>query len=596
MEVSVEKNPTEIDKVILEVQKKIYGEREEKLTPLEINRLFQSQITPEFNLIIYKALEKKAIDPDNSMLHLIPKTKTKEFLVPLALCIRFGADTNMYLNIPKLGTVHILGYIYNILGNNPAIDQDLLDIIVIMLMAKGSRPSLPMFDKRAGEIRSEMNIGYDTILNKLSVGDASEISKIVDNNSSTSISIILDIPELATRPYVEKDFCLSVKFFSNYVIDKIPIPTTKIIMDYKSLEDTVHNFNYKAFAKLLNKGQSPSYLMINKLIIGIRDRKKSGKIIVSQELERMLLDAIDSGTQLDVDQMNIVGIIGKDLLDAVNRKYEQPYWKKICKIPNRKILPAELKHLAVSLNIDPTMNHAGICQTIDKLSKSDKESLKEAARKRQQLRLTSDLSNMNEFLGEKPPILTCRNVGTMPHNPMDYNDINLAYYRDDQLAVWCFTSDTFAELVETKTNPYSSAPLPTSFITQLQYQIDVLKKLGIDAGRGEIGIYTSKIPQTFSVAIDNLENKDIINEKSSSKAVDAFVQLASMNSISPETIKNLTKKRMIYALRSINYEVDLTQLSTGHALVTTARVVNYINRNDQDSIPSFFDSLNTFGQ
>lgn len=244
--------------------------------------------------------------------------------------------------------------------------------------------------------------------------------------------------------------------------------------------------------------------------------------------------------------------------------------------------------MAISLNIDPTAGHGSICETISKLSKSDKESLKEAARKRQSLRMASDLGNMNEFLGEKAPVLVCRNSSTMSHSPSDYNDINLAYYRDSQGAIWCFTSDMFADLVESKTNPYSSAVLPPSFVTQVQYQIDVLKKLGIDAGHGEIGIYSAQIPQTFSVAIDSLENKDVVNEKSSSRAVNAFIELAAMNSVSPDTIKNLKKDRMIDALRSIGYNVDLSQLGTGHALVTTARMVNYINKTEPDSIAPFF--------
>lgn len=605
----IRKNPTEVDKVIAEVQKKIFGQREEKLTPLEINRLFQSHITPEFNLIIYKALQKKAIDPDNSMLHIIPRTKTKEFLVPLALCIRFGADTNMYVNLPKLGTVHLLGYIYNILGGTTGIDEDVLDTIVIMLMAKGSRPSLPMFDKRAGEIRTESDInvnsisvldwlrdkGFETILDRLPVGDPSGIQKVIDNNSSASISIILDVPELSSRPYTEKDFGLAVKFFSSYAIDKIPLPTTKVIMDYKSLDDAVSHFNYEAFNKLLNRGQSPSYLMMNKLIIGIKNHKKTGKIIAAQELERMLLDAIDTGIQLDVDQMNIISTTSKDLLDSVNKRYEQPYWKKICKIQkSSKPIPEELKHLAISLNIDSTASHSLVCETISKLSKSDKESLKDAARKRQQLRMASEMGNMNEFLGEKAPLLVCRNTSTMSHNPLDYNDINIAYYRDDQGAIWCFTSDMFADLVESGTNPYSSAILPGSFKNQLVYQLEVLKKLGIDASRGEVGIYTSQVPQTFSAAIDSLDNNDVVTERASSRAVANFIQLAAMNSVSPDTIKNLTKPRMNDSLRSIDYYVDLSELGTGHALVTTARVVNFINKTNPDSIPGFFDSLNTF--
>jgi hypothetical protein len=611
-----------------EVQKKIYGQRNEQLTPIEINRLFQSSITPEFNLTIYRGLQRNAINPDITILQAIPRARTKEYLIPIALCLRFGADANMYVDAPKLGTVHILGYVYSILGDpsekfrskyessqsNPA-DENVLTTIVLMLIAKGSRSSLPMFDRKGGRIRddgSETTItpsslsvaewlndqGYQTILDRVNIGDISELQRAVDTESLTILSILLDDPSLMSREYESRDMTLSIRSFSPISFDKTPISNIKVMMDYKSLDDAVVYLNSVAFDKLVAHGQLPSYILINKILIGMKGYKNSGRIMAVQELEKMLVSSVSIGVQLDQDQIGIISVMGQDILESITRQYDQPYWRKICRAQDKTSqgeLPEPLRRLAISLNIDPTLSRAAICDNINTLSKSDKEALKEAARRRQQLRMATDLGSMNEFIGDKIPNLVCRNKSLLSNDPFDYNDVDIAYYRDDQGATWCFSSDSFSAILESGVNPYNSTLLPDSFKEQLRYQINVLKRLGIDASHGEVGIYTSRAPITFSKSIDSLDTKDTISEKPSEHSLNIFIQLGSRNGISSDTIRNLSKERMMDALRSIDYNINLSPLSTSHALVTTARIIDYINQADgpsSNSIKIFFDSIN----
>lgn len=601
--VVVRKHSTEVDKIILEVQKKILGERAEKLTPLETNKLFQAPFTAEFNLILDRALKSGAVEPDTCLLHLLPKVTTQEALIPVALCLRQGVDTNMYVNAPSLGTVHLLGYIHTL-----GLEEKLLDTLIIMLVFKGSRSSLPMFDKTAGKVKPETKInvnaisvldwikdqGYESILPEIVLASPQEIQELVDVPSAQVLSVILEDQRISPEKYTPEEMSVAIKFFSNQLVEKIPLPEETVLMDYKSLDDAVNAYNHEAFKILLSRGQVPSYLLVNKIILGMRDHKQAGKVLAVQALEHMLLDAVDVGVQLDVDQMSLLTALGRDVVEAVTKHYEEPYWKKVCRNQKgNKPLPEKLKHLAISLNIDPD-SHASVCEQVTKLSRSDKEALKEAARKRQQLRFSSEMSNMNEFLGEKAPTLTCRNASVLPESPFDYNDVNLAYYRDEQGAIWCFTSETFESLLETGVNPYNSAELPPTFKDQVAFQLETLKKLGIDAAHGELGIYTSQVPQTFSAAIDSLSEKDKVSEKSSSKAVDKFLQLAAVYSVSPETIKRLTKTKMESALAAAGYHLELHSLSTGHALVTLARLALFMNEVDQNSLSVFFDALNTF--
>lgn len=603
------------DSMLNEVQKKIYGERAQPLTSIEIYRLFQSPITPEFNLVLYRAFERKAIDPDIAILQAIPLAKSENYLIPIALCLKFGADVNMYVSAPNIGTVHILGYTYITLGTStdrfsqiPLADSQILTVIALMLLAKGSRSSLPMFNPNAGKIMSDRNTGprslsvrewlteqgYNTVLDKIFVGDSGEYQKNINKDSLAILSIMLDMPTLMGREYDPSDMTLAIRSYSGISFEKIPTPKIMVNMDYKSLDESVYYLNASAFDRLIKRGQLPSYLLINKILMLMITYRKYDRVIAVQELEKMLLASIAMGTQLDQDQLAIVSVMGSDILNSVRTEYDQPYWRKICKTPSTITdVPDSLRKLALSLNIDQTQPKTAICENLSNLSRADKESLKEAAKRRQQMRLDSELGTMNEFMNGKTPNLTVRNKTLLQHDPLDYNDIDIAYYRDAQGAVWAFSSDTFATILEGGINPYNRTVLPESFKDKLRYQIDVLKKLGIDANKGEIGIYASKVPITFSESIDSLTTKDTISERASAQSLDVFKQLAIQNNISMETINTLTKAQMTNALRSINYNVNFDTLSTPHALVTTSRIIEYVNKTDPDSVGFFFSALNT---
>lgn len=592
-------NTSHTDTMLNEIQKKLYGQRKEKLSAVEIHRLFQTPITPEFNLLIYRALQRQAINPDVTILQVIPRAVSKEYLITIAMCLRFGADSNMYVEAPRLGTIHILGYVYSMLGNGQIVDESVLNTIVLMLLLSSSRPSMPIFDSKGGRIRepgdtqpiSSLTVtewlneqGYNTLLNDLPAWNADELKQVVDKESMVILSILLDNPALMTREYLPQDMSLAIRSFSP--IDKIPVSDDKILMDYTSMSEAVTHLNADAYDKLLKKGLDPSYLLINKILISLRTYHTEGNISASQELQRMLISSVSLGIQLDQDQMNIVSTLGRDILEAVMKEYEQPYWRKICRATDSKQqLPDQLRRLAISLNIDPNSSRTAVCENISNLAKSDKEALKEAARRRQQLRMASDLGTMNEFLGNKTPTLVCRNKSLLPHDPLDYNDVDLAYYRDDQGAVWCFGSDSFSSLLESGVNPYNSTILPESFKVELRYRIDLLNQLGIDSTR----VY--RAPMTFSQSIESLTAKDIVNEKGSVEITNTFIQIAAQNNISAETIKSLTKDQMIAAFRSIGYEVNLSPLSTSHALIATAHIVVYLQRNDPTAVAPFFDSI-----
>ena len=77
----------------------------------------------------------------------------------------------------------------------------------------------------------------------------------------------------------------------------------------------------------------------------------------------------------------------------------------------------------------------------------------------------------------------------------EYNDIDIAYYKDDAGAVWCFTSDQFDRLRDNKTNPYTNNFLPENTIKHIcrLYQNLLSKSIDLNkSGRDDDTIINSE--------------------------------------------------------------------------------------------------------
>jgi hypothetical protein len=643
-----------------QVQRKIYGQRIEDITPVETYEFFKAPVTPEFNLILLRALQVKALDPDVSILQALATATNKQYLIPIALCLREGVDTNMYVAMPGVGTIHLLGYIYlsfiklygdevfnqasyvsttdenalpwnntynPITYNTPSEDlivhessnynlNDsvvLLNVVVLMLLIRGSRPQMPMFDDNAGKIAPPDDIvkrfqtnytvvrtnnsrisvvdwlrsqGYNTVLEQITIGVAANLQTVIDDNSMNLLSIILDDPTIRGRDYVASDYDLAIQAYSSVVIQQIPIPTDIVIMDYRVLNMAVDYLNAAVFINLVNQGYEPSYLLLTKIIVAMKIYYDLKHAVSYQELEKMLMASLNAGIQLDNDLIAIVSTIGSNLLDAVMKVYKQPYWKKVCNAKGTEV-PEALRKLAMSLNIGID-GKAGICDRLLALSRADKEALKQAARVRQQQRMSADVATTDQYLNDKTPTVMCHNRSLLAHDPDEYNDIDIAYYKDDQGAVWCFTSDAFNTLLKTRMNPYNNTALPQFFLDKVSYQLNMLQRLGLE---NITQIITMKAPMTYGEALDKLNEVDVISNIESEDAVNTFIQLGVQNNFSLLSIRDLTKEQMMAALRTIGYDIDLKLLTDSHALIITARLLKYVASKRADAVPVFFASL-----
>lgn len=600
----------------VEIQDKILGKRDNDITGIETRNFMREDINPEFNFVLKKGLEDNALDPSLTILQAISYANDYKILIPIGLCLRYGADPNMYVNAPKLGKIHVLGYVYSNLykGSNPKINKSVVDSIILMFLLAGARKSMPIYDEKAGKIK-DINYnygnntssvsewvelqGYDTFLNKIVGNNIENLNDLVDKDSINILSILLDDDRITIDNYTSLQKRMVVEALCEKKLENFKISDDKDLLDNLFLKESVLYINSLAFKKGVETGYIPSYPLINQIVVLMRKYKNSQDIVIMQEYQKMLIESIKYGAQLDQDQLSIISVVGSDVLQSIMKEYERPFWKKSCQfldnapdnVDNVNINDP-LKKLAISLNINPHLNKKSICEKLTNLSKTDPDVVKTASKSRQEARMISEMATVDEYANNNKPKLSCRNKSLLKNDPNDYNDLEIAYFRDDQGAIWCIPSDMFASIIESGKNPYNETLFPSTFIDYITYKSNVLKKMGVAVDLGEMGIYSSKIPMSFSEAIDSLTVKDKISEKTSEEALNKFRQLASENNISPATINSLSKLKMKQALRSINIDVDLTPLSISHSLITTARIITELDKSYPDLVSRFFSSLN----
>src|SRR5579871_6147875 len=366
----------------------------DQLSPEDIRQLFASfdSVNATFVLTLLTALRKQKMNPSDALIQLIPYIQTRDYLIPLGIILRFESNTNEYVYIAdQKQNIHLLGYFYITLRDK--IDPAVLNKIITLLVIKGARWTMPFYDQKAGETetsdlltmgrQSSISVqewlnsnGYTTIFNKLS-GD---IGSMVDPMLLTEMAILLD-----RRTLIVGDITgispdnneLIIRAHANSFVNDIPIPDkndTKYPIDNALLSMTITYLNDTAFDIIMSRGYLPSYLLVNRIIKCIVENTRSKNQIVRRALVNMISTAAEKGIQFDKDQMFLISDSGRDSYDLVMKSYSDPYWKKICVTQN--VPPTlELKQLAFSFNLDPSMSKKNICDALESISKISPERL-----------------------------------------------------------------------------------------------------------------------------------------------------------------------------------------------------------------------------
>lgn len=590
------------------VQEHLLGRRNVPLTPQEVAALFAAPITLEFNLLLLRGLQRVVtgsivLDPQLALIQALTNAYNEEYLIPVALCLRYGADPNIYVNMPNVGVVHLLGYMYITLDDNGLsslmagkrqADPITINTLAALLVAKGARASMPMFesiDPNNPRIMSSAPVsvrewlseqGYVTVLDQIDVGSYTDLVNSLGVDKATKISIVLDLPQMKGREYVDTDLNLAIRSHSLVAINQIPIPTTRKWMDNAAMILTVDNLNADAFERLVQAGYMPSYILLNHMITSMKHYQSKGDTIAIVELERILKYSISTGAQLDQAQYDLVSTLGGPILSSINNSYDRPYWNKICSSPTSDLPPA-LQRLAISLGVDPGLTKAGVCTELNRMSQTDRGQLIQAARQRQQERLNANLGSPSQFINGNMANLSCQYGELLAHDPMSYNDMDLASYKSDDGNIYCFTSDQFGDLLDSKRNRYTQEPLPPAFLIMLRGKMDTLRLLGLTGP-----VYATRVPETFDQALTKLDSKDSVGSRNSDLTVEKFLLLGADAGVNSKILTSATKDQLLAALNTVGYTISFDFLSASHALITTAYIVNQLSTQMQGA---FFDSL-----
>ena len=555
-----------------DLQKLILGKRCEPLSDIEIRNLFSYPTTPESILYIITALNKDKIDTNTVLVQSITNSVTQDDLIPIALSLRYDADPNLYVKVPNIGNIHILAYVYMALSSK---GNAILNSSVIMLTAMGSNPNNLVFETKSCAPRDEYSLvepikgqtvldwledqGYDTILYQIKGRNYDD----VEDTFMTTLGTYLDRSDL-------------LKSLPN-PDEVIQAHTNNIKLDvnsYDGLKLSVKYLNLTTYEEYVDAGAELTYSDTNDIITSINKYTELGDIISKTQSKNMFIYSLARGLELDSCQASM---IDKNLLCKIKGIFFQPYWLKACVVLKGKV-NNKLQLLAYQLNINPEISKDVLCHRIKNIMKSDPCLIKYSIIERQKSRIRSDVAYINEF-GDLdcplPPDIECLN-NSLVENLYDYPDSDIAYYRDFQDTLWCFTSNNYIKMLDRNVNPYTNVPFPKSFTVKVQKQLDYISLYR--------DIEEDAIP--MSTIIDSMYLEDEPNDLMTNRYVKSFKTLLAENQI--VNIDKISSNDLeTVLLEQFGIITNLTDLSRSHAL-KTFYIVSYINL---DNSSTYFKTI-----
>lgn len=484
--------------------------------------------TPEKILVLIKGFNRNLLDPDIVMVEGIKNANKKEDLIPICLALRYGANANLYVQVPEIGKIHILGFCYLTLDPNynckdsknctdcveTKTQNIILNSIIVTLKIAGSNWESPVFqnNEKVVEIETNEAIMDINIFNPICGKSINRWLKenYVDSiipfkmsevkpDTLNAISIYLDMNEyLCKTPNIEQIVAAhSDKVFNNYIKNNKSWSKNVVSLGIKYL-------NLTAFEKAIDEGEELKFYQVSTILALMKERKESDDLVSYSQLLGMLLYSVDNGTYIDEKHFQFLNELDMDSASELKTRYEVPMWKKYCKNCKGEI-PYRLKKLAYRLNILDSSNKylkKDICEIIQKIRNANREEVKKAVIKRQETRITATLSSYLSYI-ENEPSIVIRNRSLL-NNVYDYPDNDIVFYKDVNNTSWLFTRNYFKQLSESGKNPYTNLPLPVLLIDEMVKRGEYYDSVFGDEDYNIIPI---------SKVLDSLDLPDSINDE-----------------------------------------------------------------------------------
>jgi hypothetical protein len=226
--------------------------------------------------------------------------------------------------------------------------------------------------------------------------------------------------------------------------------------------------------------------------------------------------------------------------------------------------------MAFDLGLPYDISKPNLCKHIQRISQMDPNALAKQAMDRQMFRISTTVATPDEFSQGNAAKFVCRNraVDHMSgRDPYNYNDTDLAFYRDSDDAVWCFISDEFPDLLADQINPITRGPLPDKILQEMKHKQLLAHRAGLPQRN------SGNRPLTYLQALQKLKTNDQINNDHSNEIEQAFFETARSYGVGSHSIESLTKAQAQTILNGLNYDVRLEGLTVSHARMTFIRAL-----------------------
>ena len=504
-------------------------------------------------------LKNKRLDPEDLLSNLTEdKVKDTGFLLFLGYLLRNGLDPNTYFNSPYNVKIHLAVYIHLMAtGNkNKKYIFDLLKSAGTSFSIPGSSGGRGGKGKSVGE-----SVGYDD--KDILEDEEYSLTEFFKLEADTSVgytgvdlkikwkdfkNILLD-QEFTTEDkkdifdFLNKDVPDNQKFLMRTAVLFLSATTGAVYCIRESRDDdmflnslgnmnqaayiSINSQNLEVYKNVIDKGAECNYLCITEIIARHNEAGERDDKILTYIYGEMLAYAVLTGSEMDKYQLQFLSLQASvELIEKVTTNYEEPEWKKACKrtIPgDKKQFPVKkLRQIAFNLNIDFNLSPSTICSKLEQISNIDRLDYAKGAILRQEERVKRALIEVGDIReGDSLERTRCNAKSMLINNPYAYNDARMAFYRDDDGELWCFTSDLFEPMIKSKRNPYTNKKLPPLFIATIKTQLDILKFLDLNH---------PKDSKTISKAIEEtFEKKGVISNEFSEDYYSRCINLLRLN-------------------------------------------------------------------
>lgn len=334
----------------------------------------------------------------------------------------------------------------------------------------------------------------------------------------------------------------------------------------------VSYYRNEVFKIFLDLGVFPDYSFRSKVIRAARAVCRKYPV-QCQILNTMTVEMVKRGYGLDKEQLQELSF-SPQTVEAVTKEYSIPAWQFMCKIRTGDVNP-EVREMAREAGIPVGLNKDQICTNLEGMAKNNPADLKRAIYQLNLGRISlasislGDIESGKKALagartlpgslsvdeiqtqvankptdktpsGYEKPAPICTNHDSLFRPIEDYPAIDRVTYSDGR-STWCFTSDNFAELLETGINRWAvgpdgemGEPIPEEIMIEMEQKLSAIKKGALLEKPGSI---SKGIDEIFMA---NPTKTERIYEKESDRMLEEFYVFVRDYGIDPQVFSTMT--------------------------------------------------------